>query len=44
VVAECVTAVAAIGHDPHRHAGQTGEQRHSMGEFVRLALSTPPEI
>ncbi len=37
VLAEGMAAVAAVGHHPHRHAGQAREQRHGVGQFVRLA-------
>jgi len=37
VVAEGVAAIAAIGHDPHRHAGQAPQQRYGLRRLVRLA-------
>ena len=37
MLAEAVTAVAAIGHDPQRHARQAVEQRHGVGQFVGLS-------
>ena len=36
-LAEGAAAVATVRHDPHRHIGQSGEQRDSVGQFVRLA-------
>ncbi len=37
MVAEGVAAVAAVGYDPHRQAGQAREQRQGVGQFMRLA-------
>ncbi len=37
MLAEGVAAVAAVGDDPDRHAGQACEQRHGVGQFVCLA-------
>src|SRR5690606_27527322 len=36
VLAEGLAAVAAVGDDPDRHTGQTGEQRHGLGQLMRL--------
>jgi hypothetical protein len=36
MLSEGVAAIAAVCHDPDRHAGQAREQRHGAGQFMRL--------
>ena len=40
-LAEAVAGVAAIAHDPLRHARQASEERDRVGEFMRLPRRDP---
>jgi len=41
MLAKAVAAVAAVGHDPARYAGQGVQQRHRLRQLVRLPGCDP---